>query len=65
MPGYVYRGTEPEAAPKPPRKVALKPCGTPAAYRRHIKNGEPIDPLCREQNIKACREYRQRKKATT
>lgn len=39
---------------KPPRE--LKPCGTPAAYRRHIKRGEePCEP-CRAANT-------QRKKA--
>lgn len=25
----------------------LAPCGTVAAYRRHIKNNEPADPACR------------------
>ena len=24
----------------------LKPCGTPAAYRRHLRNSEPVDELC-------------------
>lgn len=24
----------------------LKPCGTPAAYRRHQRHGEPIDEPC-------------------
>jgi hypothetical protein len=24
----------------------LKPCGTPAAYRRHLRNGEAVDDLC-------------------
>jgi len=28
----------------PPRK--LKPCGTYAAYRRHVRNGEEIDDAC-------------------
>jgi WhiB family redox-sensing transcriptional regulator len=26
------------------------PCGTPAAYRRHLRNGEPIDNACRTAN---------------
>lgn len=30
----------------PPRKP--KACGTFAAYRRHIRNGEPVDDACRE-----------------
>lgn len=25
----------------------LAPCGTAAAYRRHLKNNEPVDPACR------------------
>lgn len=24
----------------------LRPCGTPAAYRRHKRNGEPVDDAC-------------------
>lgn len=24
----------------------LKPCGTAAAYRRHVRRGEPVDELC-------------------
>lgn len=24
----------------------LSPCGTPAAYRRHKRNGEPVDDAC-------------------
>lgn len=27
-----------------------KPCGTPAAYRRHMRRGEPIDEACRNAN---------------
>ncbi len=30
------------------KAVALKPCGTLAAVRRHYRKGEPIDPICRE-----------------
>ena len=25
----------------------LRPCGTPAAYRRHLRRGEPVDEKCR------------------
>lgn len=25
----------------------LKPCGTPAAYRRHLRRNEPVDDACR------------------
>jgi hypothetical protein len=28
----------------------LRPCGTLAAYRRHLRNKEVIDPACREAN---------------
>ncbi|MEC3995065.1 WhiB family transcriptional regulator [Actinacidiphila sp. DG2A-62] len=28
----------------------VKPCGTQAAYDRHIKRGEPVDDECREAN---------------
>ncbi len=34
----------------PPR--GLLPCGTPAAYERHRRAGEPIDELCRVANNK-------------
>ena len=30
----------------PPRPLAS--CGTYAAYRRHLRRGEPIDSACRE-----------------
>lgn len=30
--------------------IDLKPCGTPAAYRRHLRNKEPIDEACRVAN---------------
>lgn len=26
----------------------LHPCGTPGAYRRHKRHGEPVDAACRE-----------------
>ena len=29
------------------RKERLAPCGTPGALRRHYRNNEPIDDLCR------------------
>lgn len=35
--------------PTGPAKT-LAPCGTPAAYRRHLRKDEPIDPACREAN---------------
>lgn len=36
----------------------LKPCGTSAAHRRHERHGEPIDALCRENETRRHREYR-------
>ena len=34
----------------PHRGQAIAPCGTPSAYHRHVKNGEPIDDACRRAN---------------
>lgn len=47
---------EPELEPK--EKVAagpiiLQPCGTPAAYRRHLRRKESIDGACRAANSRA------------
>jgi hypothetical protein len=41
----------------PPAKESLQPCGTNAAYQRHVKNGEPVDDGCRgahntDQNLR-------------
>lgn len=70
MPGYVYKGatkhgTRQAQQPKPKRGRPLtqRTCGTPSAYALHRYHGEPIDELCRQANIKACREYRARLKA--
>ena len=42
--------------PQPlPRGSLPAPCGTRAAYERHRKNHEPIDPECREANRDANR----------
>jgi hypothetical protein len=32
----------------PPARKPLQPCGTDAAYQRHVKCGEPIDDACRD-----------------
>ena len=32
--------------PRPRWNPTLKPCGTPAAKRRHHRNGEPLCPQC-------------------
>lgn len=39
-----------------PLPVSLEPCGTLAAYRRHLRRGECIDPACREANRVAAQE---------
>lgn len=39
----------------PHRGHAIAPCGTPSAYTRHIKRGEPIDDACRQANTEAKR----------
>lgn len=31
-----------------PGRPATQPCGTVAAYKRHQRNGEPIDQACRD-----------------
>ena len=36
----------------------LAPCGTPAAYDRHVRKKEPIDQACKDANARAAREYR-------
>lgn len=45
------RTSAPGYVPPAPRKVGTRPpapCGTPSAYDRHTRNGEPIDDACRE-----------------
>lgn len=49
-------------APKKRKTIrVLQPCGTPAAERRHRKNGEPICAPCRAAtNEKSRQDYRKR-----
>lgn len=45
-----------------PGRPATQPCGTVAAYKRHLRNGETPDEACRAANSAYHRElYRQRK----
>ncbi len=44
-----------------PGRPATQPCGTHAAYARHVRKGEPIDDACRT----AEREYRRAKREAT
>jgi hypothetical protein len=36
---------------------ALEPCGTPAAYRRHVRLGEPKDRACKDAHAAEARWY--------
>lgn len=36
--------------PKATGPIELQPCGTTAAYRRHLRRNEPIDIACRQAN---------------
>jgi WhiB family redox-sensing transcriptional regulator len=58
-----FAGQREPAPPTPPRRneYALAQCGSPAAYRRHQRRGEPIDAACREANRQ---EWHQRKPVT-
>ena len=42
------------------------PCGTEAAYARHVRNGEPIDEAClaatRQAQAERAKQYRARKR---
>ncbi|MFD8027852.1 WhiB family transcriptional regulator [Streptomyces sp. NPDC059717] len=53
---------EPKAAPKaPPKKSSRRwpvaPCGTRAAYQRHVRKREPIDDRCRAANNAGKRQH--------
>lgn len=43
--------------------LKLKDCGTAAAYRRHVKRGEPMDDRCREGHRQRQAAFRQQAKA--
>lgn len=45
------------------REHVLAPCGTPSAYNRHCRYGEPIDDACRAASTDAHREWSHRKRA--
>ncbi|MCD7440287.1 WhiB family transcriptional regulator [Streptomyces lincolnensis] len=48
---------EPEAE-KPKGGRPLAPCGTKAAYDRHVRKKEPIDSACREANTRCAASWR-------
>lgn len=41
----------------PVGRPITEPCGTVAAYKRHKRNGEPIDEACRDAYNAKHREY--------
>ncbi|AZQ37766.1 hypothetical protein EJ357_33470 [Streptomyces cyaneochromogenes] len=41
----------------PPRRQPA-PCGTRAAYQRHLSRGEPVDEACRAANARGAGRYR-------
>ena len=45
------------------KPLVLAPCGTPAAYRRHLRNSEPIDDACRQAWNEQARVRRAKTKA--
>jgi hypothetical protein len=42
----VVRWTDLHELPRNTGRYDLMPCGTYAAYRRHVRRGEPVDLLC-------------------
>ncbi|KJK40260.1 hypothetical protein UK15_07890 [Streptomyces variegatus] len=42
---------------KSTRRWNVAPCGTRAAYQRHVRKKEPIDAACREANAAGKREH--------
>ena len=52
--------TQPPPRPQPgaaPRRPPA-PCGTRAAYQRHLRRGEPVDEACRDANARDVGRYR-------
>ncbi|MFJ5638698.1 WhiB family transcriptional regulator [Streptomyces sp. NPDC093223] len=45
------------AVPKAATPGPVAPCGTRAAYQRHLRNGEPIDDKCRDANSASKRHW--------
>jgi WhiB family redox-sensing transcriptional regulator len=40
----------------------LAPCGTDAAYRRHLRRGEPVDESCRQASVRRDAERRAKRR---
>ncbi|MGW1612411.1 WhiB family transcriptional regulator [Streptomyces sp. NPDC002285] len=45
-------------APDQPPRTRRAPCGTRAAYQRHLRRGEPVDEACRAANAREAGRYR-------
>ena len=43
--------------------VEVKPCGTDAAYRRHLRLGEPVDEACRQAEVRRGAAQREKQRA--
>jgi hypothetical protein len=56
---YVYKGTKPGWGDEQP-KPDLKPCGTNAAYNRHIRYGEKACQPCKDAHADHTRAFRPR-----
>jgi hypothetical protein len=55
------RHGRPEGGPPAPKP--LQPCGTDAAYQRHVAYGEPIDDACRDARNAAQNQRRAKHRA--
>lgn len=52
-----------ELFPATRHRHVVRPCGTPAAYRRHYRRGEPVDRSCRQAEARRLEDYKDRVKA--
>lgn len=56
------RANQPAAKKTPPKPRGPgrkpSPCGTSAAYQRHIRQDEPVDQACKDAHAHSRREYR-------
>lgn len=62
--GNKTKHRKPRDLPRRGRKVKLKPCGTNAAYNRHIRNGDPPCLPCVNAHAKQQKEWSDSKKET-
>lgn len=58
---YRHRPNKPRKKQKPKEKPELQPCGTNAAYARHIKHGEVPCDACRAAHAADVAKYRPEK----